>query len=411
MIEKQSNIGKQLQKVFTKLNVSEDTKKILEKPRKILEFNIPLRMDDGSLKIFQGYRVQYNNAKGPTKGGIRFHPEVNKDEVTSLSFWMTMKCALTDLPFGGAKGGIKVNPKVFSKKELERLSRAYIKEVYKFIGPDIDIPAPDVYTNAEVMGWMYDEYNKLTNTISPAVITGKPIELGGSLGRNDSTARGAFYILDEFVKNNNLDKSKLRITIQGFGNAGYFIAKILKDNNYNLQAITDSKGGVYSENQDLNPDELLEIKKEKTTIQSIDKYQKISNQELLELDTDILILAALENQITKENADKIKAKYIFEIANGPVTLEADEILNQKQIKVFPDILVNSGGVIVSYFEWLQNKTNQKWTLNQVHEKLKTKILNALNQTIEIQKQNNTDLRTSAYVEAIKKLDIAINHSK
>jgi glutamate dehydrogenase (NADP+) len=392
------NTKKQLGKAFEYFKVSDKTRKVLENPMKIIEFDINLKMDDGSVRIFKAYRVQYNNSRGPTKGGIRFHPNVDLDEVTSLAFWMTMKCALVDLPFGGAKGGVQVNPKELSKAELERLSREYVRGIYRNIGPDKDIPAPDVYTNEEVMKWMYEEYSKLVGKDSPAVITGKPIEMGGILGRDDATARGAFYVLDEFVSNEGLDKSRLKIAVQGFGNAGYFIVKLLKENGYGVQAVSDSKGGVYFGDKDVEG--LMRIKKENGSIGS-----EISNKELLELETDVLILAALENQITSENASDIRAKYIFEIANGPVTPEADEILSSRGIKVFPDILVNAGGVIVSYFEWLQNRSGERWDLDRVHNELKVKILKAFEEVLRFE---NLDLRTSAYVEGLKRLDEVIS---
>ncbi|MBT4165412.1 Glu/Leu/Phe/Val dehydrogenase [archaeon] len=395
------NTKKQLEKAFSYVEVSEKTKTALEEPLKIIEFNIDLKMDDGSVRVFKVYRVQYNNSRGPMKGGIRFHPQVDLDEVTSLGFWMTMKCALVDLPFGGAKGGVQVNPKILSNAELERLSRAYIQGLYLDIGPDKDIPAPDVYTNEETMGWMYDEYSKLVGKDSPAVITGKPLALGGSLGRDDATARGAFYVLDEFISKEGLDKSKLRIAVQGFGNAGYFIVKLLKENGYCVQAVSDSRGGVYI--GDVGVDELMKVKKEKGSL-----GEEISNKELLKLDVDVLILAALENQITSGNAFDVKAKYIFEIANGPVTPEADEILGQKGVKIFPDILVNSGGVIVSYFEWLQNKTGERWNLEKVHSELKSKILKAYNEVVNLV---SSDLRTSAYVVGLKGLDEVISNKE
>ncbi len=400
------SVKKQLEKAYLFADVDVKTKTVLENAQKIFQFTVPLVMDDGSLKTFQGYRVQYNNSRGPTKGGIRFHPNVNLDEVTSLSFWMTMKCALVDLPFGGAKGGVAVNPKLLSEAELERLSRGYIQGVHKFIGPNLDIPAPDVYTNEKVMAWMYDEYNKINGGDFPAVITGKPVELGGSLGRNDSTARGCFYILEEFVKSEGLDKSKLKIGVQGFGNAGYFIAKLLYENGYKINGVSNSRGGVYSSEGNLNPDELLQIKKVNGFLEK-EGLVKISNKELLESNVDVLILAALENQITDDNASLIKAKYIFEIANGPITPEADAVLNRNGVKVFPDILVNAGGVIVSYFEWMQNRVGEKWGLEEVHEKLKSKVLKAFYEVIKVGDKYRVDLRTSAYVEALKRLDEAI----
>lgn len=410
------NTQKQLSKAMKHYKISNDTKAILEKPKEELSISIPLRMDDGTLKVFQGYRVRYNDSLGPTKGGIRYHPNVSLDEVKALSFWMTFKCAVAGLPYGGGKGGIIVDPKSLSKKELERLSRAYIAGIFDIIGPDRDIPAPDVYTNSMIMGWMADEYGKITRKYQPALITGKPLSMGGSLGRDEATARGGYFIIKELTKKKGWNESKTTIAVQGFGNAGYTIAKLLSDDGFQVVAVSDSKGGIHAKKGKLNINEIMKIKKEKGMIDDSyfkgsvtddSAYVKISNEELLELEVDILIPAALENQITKVNADKVKAKFIVELANGPTTPEADEILEKKKIMVVPDILANSGGVTVSYFEWVQNKQGYYWTLEEVRSKLKEKIVPAFNDIYKIMEEHKIDMRTAAYIYALKRINQAI----
>lgn len=411
------NAKKQFEEALKHIKISDDAKKILEKPKEILEVNIPLRMDDGRLEIFTGHRVHYNDILGPTKGGIRFHPDVNMDEVITLAFLMTFKCAIAGLPFGGAKGGVIVDPKKLTKHELERLSRGYIKAIYDFIGPDVDIPAPDVYTNEMIMGWMADEYSRIARKLTPAVITGKPVNLGGSLGRGDATARGAYYTIKELVKKMKLDEKGLRVAVQGFGNAGYHIAKLLHDDGFKIVAISDSKGGVYSKNNSLDPDSIMKIKEEKGKIEGAYckgtvcddiEHEHITNEQLLELDVDILIPSAIEDQITGKNADKIKAKIICEVANGPTTPEADKILDKKGIISIPDILANAGGVTVSYFEWVQNKAGHYWDLEKVHKRLKEKMVNAFNEIYKIMKDMKINMRTAAYVYASKKIISAID---
>lgn len=403
---------KKLDDASKHIEISKDAKQILEKPKETLEVNIPVRLDNGSLKVFTGYRVHFNDSLGPTKGGIRYHPDVTLNEIKALSFWMTFKCSILNLPYGGAKGGIIVNPKELSKRELEHLSRGYIRAIYEFIGPDIDIPAPDVYTNETIMGWMSDEYNKIARRQCPAAITGKPVSLGGSLGRDDATGRGAYYIINEYVNKNNLNKNELRVAIQGFGNAGYNVAKLLHEEGYKIVAISDSKGGIYCKTGCFSPDKIMVTKKIKGKIDGIYcegsvcdeiEHEHVSNEELLELDVDLLILAALENQITIKNADKIKAKVICEIANGPIDSEGDEVLNKKEIIVIPDVLANAGGVTVSYFEWIQNKTGDYWDLDTIHVKLKNKIIMAFNDIHKIMEEKKIDMRTAAYVYGLKKI--------
>jgi glutamate dehydrogenase (NADP+) len=410
------NAKKQLEKALEHIEISQDARNVLEKPKEVLEVNIPVRMEDGSLKVFTAYRVHYNDALGPTKGGIRYHPNVSLEEVKALAFWMTFKTAVVGLPFGGAKGGIIVDPKKLTKHELEHLSRNYIHSIYDFIGPDKDIPAPDVYTNEMIMGWMADEYNQLARKLTPAIITGKPVSMGGSLGRGDATARGAYYVIKEWVKKNKLDPKKLKVAIQGFGNAGYNIASLLHKNGFNVRALSDSRGGIVCDKQCINPEEILKIKKEKGTVGGVYskgtvkddmKHNHITNEDLLEANVDILIPAALENQITKKNANKIKAKLIVEVANGPTTPEADEILNKKGITVIPDILANAGGVTVSYFEWVQNRAGYYWSLKKIHERLKERMVSAFNDIEKIRKIYKIDMRTAAYVHAAKRIIAAI----
>jgi glutamate dehydrogenase (NADP+) len=382
----------------------------LRHPKACLEVSIPVRMDDGSLRIFTGYRVHHNDMRGPTKGGIRFHPNVSLDEVKSLAFWMTIKCAVAGIPFGGGKGGIIVDPKVLSRMELERLSRGYIQQVASFIGPETDIPAPDVYTNAMIMGWMMDEYSKIVRRLSPAVITGKPIALGGSQGRDDATARGGYYCIKELERKKNWNPSEIRVAVQGFGNAGQFIAEMLHRDGYKVVALSDSKGGIYRE-QGFDVPSVIHVKNNSKELQAVYcegsacqlvEAAVISNEALLELDVDILIPAALENQITAENAPRVKASVIVELANGPTTFEADEILHKNGTLVMPDILANAGGVTVSYFEWVQNKSGYYWTLDKVHSALKEIMVREFNYVYDLKDVHSCDMRTAAYIHALNR---------
>ena len=398
------------------IDVSCDAKRILEKPVQTITVNIPVRSVDGSLKVYTGYRVLYNDALGPGKGGIRFHPDVSLNEVQSLAFLMTFKTAVVGLPFGGGKGGVIVNPKTLSKHDLEHLSRGYINSIYNFIGPDIDIPAPDMYTNEIIMGWMNDEYNKIARMMVPSAITGKPINMNGSLGRDTATAMGAFYIINELVKDLKKDKRGLRVAIQGYGNAGYNLAKLLDKDGYKVVALSDSKGGVVAEKGSFDPDSILTAKRKSGYIDGMYckgsvcddiKHRHITNQELLELDVDILVPAALENQITKENASNIRAGIVVEVANGPVSPEADEILDKKGVIVVPDILANAGGVTVSYFEWLQNKSANYWSADKVQKELKERMITAYNNVEKTRKKHKVDMRSAAFIYATKRIVGAI----
>ena len=387
----------------------------LRHPKAILSVSIPVRMDDGSQKIFQGYRVRHDDTRGPTKGGIRYHPDVDLAEVKALAFWMTCKCAVVGIPFGGAKGGIRVNPKELSKLELERLSRRFIGEIADFIGPETDIPAPDVYTNAMIMGWMMDEYSRIHRQRTPAVITGKPIPLGGSLGRDDATGRGAYYCIKELEKRRNWKPAEIRVAVQGFGNAGQHVARLLQSDGYQLVAVSDSQGGIYNE-QGFDIPSLMYMKNEsrklqavycdETVCRAVDAKQ-LTNEELLELDVDILIPAALENQITVENAPRIKAPVVVEVANGPVTSDGDEILKQQGTLVIPDILANAGGVTVSYFEWVQNKAGYYWDLERVQNQLHEIMAREFNAIYDRMLERHIDMRTAAYAHALQRIATAI----
>ncbi len=379
-----------------KLNAKEI--ELLKNPRRIHKAELSIKMDNNELKKFPSFRIQYNDARGPTKGGIRFHPQVSEDEVKSLAFWMSLKCSLVDIPFGGAKGGVTVNAKKLSKSELEKISRAYIQSFYPHISPNYDIPAPDVATTPQVMAWMLDEYEKINNIKSPAVITGKPLALGGSKGRDISTAMGAAYIIRQIAKENRITPDNTRVAIQGFGNAGMNLARILSSWNYKIVAVSDSLGAIH-DSKGLDVKKLIEHKNKTGTVKGFAENIK----DVLLVDCDILAPAALENQITGENADKIKAKYIVELANGPTNPEADKILDSKGIIVVPDFLANSGGVIVSYFEWVQNNSGYYWTENDILEKLENYILNAYFDVKKTSLEHNQTLRKAALVLAAKRI--------
>ncbi|PSB11284.1 glutamate dehydrogenase, partial [filamentous cyanobacterium CCP2] len=407
--------NRRLEKALRYVSIHDDAAERLKYPKASLTVSIPLRMDNGSLRVFQGYRVRYDDSRGPTKGGIRFHPSVTLDEVQSLAFWMTFKCAALGIPFGGAKGGITVNPKELSKFELERLSRGYVDAIADFIGPDTDIPAPDVYTNSMIMGWMMDQYNIIRRQITPAIVTGKPITMGGSLGRETATAMGAFFTIQAIMPKLGQYPAETTVAVQGFGNAGAVIAELLFHAGYKVVAVSDSQGGVYAE-KGLDIPSIRQIKEAtrevqavycKGTLCNLVDHTPITNEELLELDVDILIPAALENQITEINAHHIRAQYIFEVANGPITSTADPILESKGIQVFPDILVNAGGVTVSYFEWVQNRNGFYWSLEEVNHRLSEKMIEETERIWVTAKELGCSMRTAAYVHALKRLAEAI----
>jgi glutamate dehydrogenase (NADP+) len=388
----------------------------LKHPISALEVSIPVRMDDGLLQLFTGYRVRHNNSRGPTKGGIRFHPGVSLDEVKALAFWMTIKCAVVGIPLGGGKGGVIVNPKELSRLELERLSRGYIEQVADFIGPRVDIPAPDVYTNAKIMGWMMDEYSKIRRQSFPGVITGKPVSMGGSLGRNDATARGGYYCLQEFAKLQQWQPQDKTVAIQGFGNAGQHIATLLHQEGYKIVAVSDSQGAIYRP-EGFDVPSLIQAKKDSKKVRAVYcsgsicevvPAQQISHEALLQLEVDILIPAALEKVIDKTNANNIKAKVILELANGPITSEADQCLLDHGVLVIPDILANAGGVTVSYFEWVQNRTGYYWPLAEVHEKLQAIMTREFANVMQLREEKSVSMRTAAYILALGRLNEAIH---
>lgn len=404
------NALSQLDKAAKILNLDPQIHTQLKQPQRLFTVSIPVKMDDGTTKVFTGYRSQYNNARGPFKGGIRYHWNVSEDEVKALSFWMTMKCSTVGIPLGGGKGGIIVNPKELSVGELERLSRSYIRQIYKYIGPDQDVPAPDVYTTPQIMGWMLDEFERLTGHHAPGFITGKPLAIGGSAGRGFSTAQGGVYVLEEAMKKLGKKPSETTVAVQGFGNAGSNMAEILASLGYKIVAVSDSKTGIKtSSNQQLAINKLLEYKKSNGSVAGFENTEQITNEQLLELEVDVLVPAALENQITITNAERIKAKIIAELANGPTTPEADEILFKKGILLIPDILTNAGGVTVSYFEQVQNSYNYYWTESEVLEKLKKIMVDSFSSVWEIKEKHQIDMRTAAFVLAVDRVATAMKN--
>lgn len=397
-----------LDEAASHIDIDADVIEKLKYARETTKVRLMIRMDDGSRKSFLAWRCRYDDTRGPTKGGIRFHPDATVEEVETLAFWMTFKCAVMNLPFGGGKGAIQVDPRTLSKAELERLSRAYIQAFAHILGPDRDIPAPDVYTNSMIMGWMADEYSQIVDRHSPAVITGKPLALGGSLGRDDATARGGFYLIKHLAPELSLLK-KLRTTIQGFGNAGQHMARLMAEDGHSIIAVSDSAGAVYCA-EGLNLAALFAAKsKGQSVISTIGKHGHLAltPDELLALDCDVLVPSAMENMIHADNAASVKAKLIVELANGPVTAEADIILQKNNIIILPDILANAGGVTVSYFEWVQNKQGYYWTLEEIHQRLKSIMENEGRAIWNLAKEKNISLRTAAYVYALLRLAKAI----
>lgn len=404
-----------LEGVLKLIDIDEEVMTRLSAPKLSVIANIPVRMDDGSLRVFPAYRVQYDDTRGPAKGGIRFHPDVTLEEVTSLSFWMTVKCAIAGVPFGGGKGGVTVNPKELSQLEIERLSRGYVRAFSDVLGVQQDIPAPDVYTNATIMAWMADEYAVITRRHEPGMITGKPIQLNGSLGRTSATGQGALFSLNEYARRNNWDVSKTTVAVQGFGNAGYYFASLAQEMGYRVVAVSDSKCAIYdSEGLDVDAvhkhktsdGELASVICDGTAYKTKD-FKVITNEDLLKLDVDVLVLAAMENQVTKVNAGAVKAKTVLEVANGPVTPEADEILEAAGVAVIPDVLANAGGVTVSYFEWVQNRSGYYWSEEEVHDKLKVNMTRETNLMFDIADEHKCSLRTAAYLQGIQRLAEAI----
>ena len=375
---------------------------LLREPKRVLEVSFPVRMDNGQVKSFKGFRVQYNDARGPCKGGIRFHPQETLDTVKALAAWMTWKTACVGIPLGGGKGGVICDPKQMSRGELERLSRAYIDAIGMIIGPELDIPAPDVYTDPQIMAWMMDEFAKIRGYNAPGVITGKPIPLGGSQGRGDATARGAVYTIREATKKLNIPLKGAAVAVQGYGNAGSYAAILLEEMGARIIAVSDSKGGVFNE-KGLDPRAVLQHKQKTTSVVGFSGTKAISNEDLLETQCDILVPAALENVITGKNASRINARIVAEAANGPTTPEADEILFRNKVFDIPDFLCNAGGVTVSYFEWVQNVYGLYWPVEEIHDRLDKIMTKAFNDVYDMHLKNNVNMRMAAYMLSVQRV--------
>ena len=399
------NYLKQLDKVQSILRLDKSIYQKLQKPDRVLKADLEIKMDDGLVKKIPAFRSQFNDALGPYKGGIRFHPGVSESEVKALSAWMTLKCSVTGLPLGGGKGGVIIDSHKMSESEVEKLSRAYIRAFYKNLGPTKDVPAPDVYTNSQIMSWMLDEYEKLVGQHAPGMITGKPLCLGGSKGRSYSTAQGAYFVLKNLEKDQKI-KKKMSVAIEGFGNAGGQLAEILFADGYKVIAVSDSKGAIVNE-KGLDIKKLAQYKKETGAVSGFKGAKDIKKEELFSVSVDVLVPAALENSINPEIAKGIKAKIILEVANGPVTPEADELLEKKGITVIPDILANAGGVVVSYFEQVQNAMNYYWEEDEVIKKLEKIMSLASKNVFSAQKEYQTSLRLSADIVAIKRIVEAV----
>jgi len=391
--------------------VSDEVVEALTHPHATLTASLPVRMDNGRMAYFPAYRCRYNQILGPTKGGIRFHPDVTLAEVQALALWMTIKCAIAGLPYGGGKGGVVVDPKGLSRMELERISRAYMRAMADFIGPNVDIPAPDVYTNARIMGWMCDEYETIKRVTEPATITGKPIALGGSLGRDEATGRGAYIIIREYAEHKGWVPEQTTVAIQGFGNAGYHVARLLQADGYRIVALSDSKGAIYRADG-FDVESIYQQKQETRQLHGVYcdgsvcelvDHSRISNEELLELEVDLLVPAALEGVIDEHNASRIKAHTIAEVANGPVQSHADELLTQQGTIVLPDVLVNAGGVVVSYFEWVQNRQRYAWSLEEVRERMEKILVEAFEEVRTIANREGMTFRGAAYTKALRRL--------
>jgi len=399
------NALRQLDDAARHIGLDPDLHAVLRRPRRMLVVSIPVRMDDGSLRVFEGYRVQHSLTRGPAKGGIRFHPDVTLDEVKALAMWMTWKCAVVNIPYGGAKGGVPCDPKAMSPGEIERLTRRYTSEILPIIGPDLDIPAPDVNTNPQVMAWLMDTYSMNKGFPVPGVVTGKPLVVGGSRGREDATARGGVYVLMSLVK--YLDRSviDLRVAIEGFGNAGATLARLLREVGCRVVAVSDSRGGIHCK-KGLDPQAVTAHKRETGSVVGFPGAETITNEELLELDCDVLAPSALENQITARNADRIRAKIVLELANGPTTPDADAILHDRGVVVAPDVLANAGGVTVSYFEWLQGLVPLPWSAREVNLKLRDIMQYATRTVWERAQAEKVSLRLSALSLAVERVAAA-----
>ncbi|UOR12441.1 Glu/Leu/Phe/Val family dehydrogenase [Halobacillus amylolyticus] len=390
-----------IKKALDKLGYPNEVYDLLKEPVRMMTVRIPVRMDDDSIEIFTGYRAQHNDAVGPTKGGVRFHPNVSEKEVKALSIWMSLKAGIVDLPYGGGKGGIVCDPREMSFRELEGISRGYVRAISQIVGPTKDIPAPDVFTNSQIMAWMMDEYSRIDEFNNPGFITGKPIVLGGSHGRETATAKGVTICIDEAAKQKGIDIEGARVVVQGFGNAGSFLAKFMHDKGAKVIGISDAYGGLHDPDG-LDIEYLLDRRDSFGTVTNLFK-NTITNEELLELDCDILVPAAIENQITEKNANSIKASIIVEAANGPTTLEATRILSDRGILLVPDVLASAGGVTVSYFEWVQNNQGYYWTEDEVEEKLHKVIVKGFANVYRTAENRKVDMRLAAYMVGVRKM--------
>lgn len=403
MAEQFKEVINQLNKVARLMNLDSDELEILRRPDRILEVSLPVLMDNCRMKVFTGYRVQYNNTRGPYKGGIRFHPQVNLEEVKTLAFWMTIKCAVADIPYGGGKGGIAVDPKILSQGELERLTRAYARGFANFIGPKIDIPAPDVGTTPQIMAWLMDEYSHIKGENTPAVVTGKPIEVGGSFGRDTATGLGGFYVFEQVLSKLKLAKNKVSIAVQGFGNVGMNFALIAYRAGYKVMAVSDSRDGIYN-TKGLNLEEVLLHKKATGSVVDFKNSKNITNEELLELPVEVLAPSALENVINEKNTGRVKAKIILELANGPTMEAAEAKLLKKGVLIVPDVLANAGGVIASYFEWVQNSRQYYWEQARMDDRLKDKVTLAFKKVWQtMAARGDYKMRDAAYIVAVERL--------
>ena len=400
---------KRLKIAARELGLHRDVIEALKYPKETLAATLMVRMDNGSRRAFKAWRCRYDDTRGPTKGGIRYHPKVSLEEIMTLAFWMTFKCAVADLPFGGAKGGVSVDAKKLSRTELERLSRAYVQAFARFIGPDRDIPAPDMYTNGIVMAWMADEYAIMADQPSPAVITGKPIALGGSAGREDATGRGGYYVLRHLEPELNLSPERSRVVLQGFGNAAYHCARLLHGDGYRIVGLSDSRGAIYDADG-MDPIAVMTHKQRTGSLNGAPTNgarREMDNAALLASECEVLVPAALENQIILENAPGIAARVVLELANGPVSPAADKILGERRIVVIPDILANAGGVTVSYFEWVQNKAGFYWDAEDVRTRLKSIMDREARRVWDVAEERGLDLRNAAYVHALGRIAAAV----
>jgi glutamate dehydrogenase len=390
-----------IKSALEKLGYPEETYDLLREPLRLMTVRIPVRMDDGVVKVFTGYRAQHNDAVGPTKGGVRFHPDVNEKEVKALSIWMSLKAGIVDLPYGGGKGGIVCDPREMSFRELEGLSRGYVRAISQIVGPTKDIPAPDVFTNSQIMAWMMDEYSRIDEFNNPGFITGKPLVLGGSHGRETATAKGVTICIEEAAKIKGFDLNGARVIVQGFGNAGGFLSKFMHDRGAKIVAISDAQGALYDPDG-LDIDYLLDRRDSFGTVTNLFE-NTISNEEMLKLDCDILVPAAIANQITEENAHEIKASIVVEAANGPTTLEATKILSERGVLLVPDVLASAGGVTVSYFEWVQNNQGYYWSEEEVQEKLEKVLVKSFKNVYETSQNRKIDMRLAAYMVGVRKM--------